>query len=165
MEKFWYAIYVKSRHEKSVHELLSRDGIDNYLPLVKILKQWSDRKKMVEQALFPSYLFVHIDKCDYQKVLESESVVKFISFEKKAVIIPDEQINAIRYYLSDQKTQQATNKKFNVGERVEVVIGSLKGLKGEIVEVNGKNKVKVAIEAISQSLKLTLPDQELKKIK
>ena len=36
-------------------------GIESYLPLKKVLKQWSDRKKWVEEPLFRSYIFIHAD--------------------------------------------------------------------------------------------------------
>ena len=57
-EKTWYALYTKSRNEKKAHSALVSSGIDSFLPLIKNLKQWSDRKKWVEEPLFRSYLFV-----------------------------------------------------------------------------------------------------------
>jgi transcription antitermination factor NusG len=44
-EKKWYALYTRSRWEKKIHEALLEKGIESYLPLQKILKQWSDRRK------------------------------------------------------------------------------------------------------------------------
>ena len=56
----WYAIYTKPRTEKKACEELTCKGISTYLPVVKTLKQWSDRKKWVEKPYFPGYLFVRI---------------------------------------------------------------------------------------------------------
>ena len=58
--KKWFAIYVKSRCEKKVNEQLEDIGVESFLPLITRVKQWSDRKKKVEEPLFRSYLFVHI---------------------------------------------------------------------------------------------------------
>jgi len=86
--KIWYAVYTRSRTEKQTQELLLRSGIEVYLPLVKNLKQWSDRKKWVEEPLFRSYLFVHISPAEYYDVLNIPGAVRYITFEGKAVAIP-----------------------------------------------------------------------------
>ncbi len=54
----WYPVYTRSRAEKKAHEELNRKGILSYLPLKKTVKQWSDRKKIVEEPLIKSYLFI-----------------------------------------------------------------------------------------------------------
>jgi transcription antitermination factor NusG len=51
----WYAIRTRSRHEKMVHEQLQTQGIETFLPLVKRIHKWSDRKKEVEVPLFSGY--------------------------------------------------------------------------------------------------------------
>ena len=79
--KKWYAIYVKSTNEKKVFKTLDDIGIESFLPLITKMKQWSDRRKKVEEPLFRSYLFVNITLSDYYKVLNVNGVVKFISFE------------------------------------------------------------------------------------
>ena len=162
--KIWYAVYVKSRTEKKVALELTYDGIDNYLPLVKRLKQWSDRKKWVEEPLFRSYIFVCIEQNDYFNVTQTQGVVKYISFEGKAVPIPDEQILAIKYYLEETDPEKIDSAKWSKGQKVEVISGSMVGLKGELIEVNGKNRLKVEIEAIGSSLLIYIPKSKLRKI-
>ena len=61
MKKNWHAIYVASRQEKKVLEALLNKKIEAYLPLIKTLRQWSDRKKLVEFPLMPGYVFVKED--------------------------------------------------------------------------------------------------------
>ena len=57
----WYVVYVRSRYEKKVHQLLQEKGIESSLPLIKTVRIWSDRKKKVEVPLFKGYVFVYID--------------------------------------------------------------------------------------------------------
>ena len=52
-------MYTRPRWEKKIASLLDSRGIENYLPLNKILKQWSDRKKIVQEPLFKGYIFVN----------------------------------------------------------------------------------------------------------
>ena len=63
--KKWFAVYVKSRCEKKVSQQLDDMGIESFLPLITRIKQWSDRKKKVEEPLFRSYIFVNITSSDY----------------------------------------------------------------------------------------------------
>ncbi len=101
MKKKWYAIYTKSRNEKKLATNLKARGIEVYLPLLKTLKQWSDRKKWVEIPLFRSYLFVHILDKEYLDVLQTDGVVRFITFRKERIPIPESQILAVKSYLEE----------------------------------------------------------------
>jgi len=157
MQKHWYAIYTKPRSEKRVAELLSQQSIENYLPLVKSVRQWSDRKKTVELPLFSSYIFVHIDEKEYFTVIKVHGIVKFVSFEKKKVAVPDYQIEAIRKYVETGEELIANEGNYTIGKRVKVTRGGMKGLQGRLVEVLGKQRVKVEIESIQKSLFLLIP--------
>jgi transcriptional antiterminator RfaH len=164
MEKKWYALYVKSRSEKKVAAELVHLGIDHYLPLQKLLKQWSDRKKWVEEPLFRSYLFVYISAEQYYDVLNVTGAVKYVSFEGKAVPVPGQQIEAIKYYLNEEAPEKMQNMHWEKGQRVEVITGSLTGLSGELVEVKGKHKVYVEIEAVGSAILLEIPKNKLRVI-
>ncbi len=160
--KTWYAVYVKSRAEKKVALELEYNNIENYLPLVKRLKQWSDRKKWVEEPLFRSYIFVCINQSDYYNVTQTQGVVKYISFEGKAVPVPDAQINAIKYYLEENDLEKIEESSWNKGQKVEVLVGSMAGLQGELVEVHGKHKVKVEVETVGSTILIHIPKSKLK---
>ncbi|MBP1652940.1 MAG: NusG antitermination factor, partial [Bacteroidetes bacterium] len=59
-QNFWYAVYTKPRWEKKVAESLIRKQVETYCPINRVTHQWSDRKKVVEEPLFKSYVFVRI---------------------------------------------------------------------------------------------------------
>lgn len=160
-EKNWYAVYVKSRAEKKVAVEFEIDGIDFYLPLIKKLKQWSDRKKWVEEPLFRSYIFVSIEQEQYFKVLQTQNVVKYVSFEGKAVPIRKEQIEAVRYYLNEKDPENIDNQIWEKGRKVEIISGSMTGLRGELIDVKGKKKVKVEIEVVGKTLLIQIPKNKL----
>lgn len=157
MQKNWYAIYTKPRNEKRVAELLSKQGIANYLPLLNSVRQWSDRKKIIEVPLFSSYIFVHIDEKEYFTVIKVQGIVKFVSFEKKRVAIPVCQIEAIRKFIATGEEIITDEMNYTLGKRVRVTRGDMKGLQGVLVELLGKQRVKVEIESIQQSLFLRIP--------
>ncbi len=159
--KTWYAVYTKSRNEKKVATLFDRDGIEYYLPLMKRMKIWSDRKKKVDEPLFPSYIFVYITEQEHLKVLKTIGVVRFISIGSQKVSIRPVQIEAIRKYADTGEEFLLNEEDYIVGKRVKVVIGGMKGLEGKLVEVLGKQRVKVEIEAIGQSVFVRIPKGSL----
>ena len=163
--KKWFDIYVKSRSEKKVLKLLEDIGIESFLPLITRVKQWSDRKKKVEEPLFRSYLFVNIPLNDYYTVLNVNGVVKFITFEKKPVPVPDNQIIAIKEYLNDTELHSINYEDFKEGELVRVKTGQMKDLVGRFVKINGKHRVIIDIEAVGQSLAVNVARSNVEAVK
>lgn len=161
--KRWYAVYTKSRFEKKVAEELEKKKVEHYMPLQKSLKQWSDRKKYVEEPLFKSYIFVRVSNQDYLEVLATNGVVCYVTIGKEKIAIPDCQIEAVRTYLGEQTIDKTINY-FEEGNEVEVAFGSLKGLRGQLVDAKDSRKLIVQIDAINQNITLTLAAHLLKKV-
>ena len=161
----WFAIYTNPRAEKKVSDQLNRQGIEHYLPLQKRLKQWSDRKKWVEEPLFRSYLFVHVSELEYLKVLQTYGVVRFITFERKAVPVPEDQIALIRRLLLEEVDLEVVEQDFEPGDLVEVNAGPMMGMKGELVSVQGEFRVRVRFEMLAQSILVNIPGGWLKTLK
>lgn len=165
LTKHWYAIYTNPRAEKQVFQRLQDKGIDAYLPLQKKIRQWSDRKKVIEMPLLSSYCFVHIDRHDYDEVLKTHGVVKYITFEGKAAAIPNNQIDNLRIIIDSNADVETTWKTFNKGEKVRVNGGALKGLEGVLISDGERRKVLVRIERIDQNLIVEVPRGLLELVK
>jgi len=162
--KKWFAVYTKSRAEKKVFELLTEKGIETYLPLQKQLKQWSDRKKWVEEPLFRSYIFVKIIDGDFIEVQKTQGVVCFITFEREKVSIPENQIEAVKKLLENNIDLELTSEEFNINDSVKIISGKLTGLQGKLVEYKGKKKVLIQVDSIAQGLLINVPLVSLQKI-
>ena len=160
----WYAVYTRPRFEKQVLKGLLDQDIDAYLPLIKTMRQWSDRKKMVEIPLFSSYVFVNIDRRFYDQVLQTHGVVKYISFEGKAATIPPDQIDTLRIIVDSNEKVETTWETRKKGDRVKVIAGSLKGLIGELITDGDRKKVLVRIESIDQNLTVEVHPSLIEKI-
>ena len=159
--KHWYAVYTKSRAEKNVYADLAKEGIECFLPTYKTLRQWSDRKKVVELPLFTSYVFVYITKKEYYKVLSVKGVVKYVSFEGNAVAIPNAQMDKLHLVVNSNLEIEITDTCFKEGQQVEVIMGSLRGLRGELVKFNRKSRVLVRIDHLDQNLLVNIPKNYL----
>lgn len=152
----WYPIYTLPRSEKKTAEALKKQGIEVYLPLLKTLKQWSDRKKWVEEPIFKSYVFVRISNKEYDKVLQTYSVVRFIYFSGQAAFIPQAQMDILQNYLSDNYAPEITSEKLAKGQRVKIISGNLKGYEGEMVSWHQQQRLILRIDALGQSLLLKI---------
>lgn len=150
----WYAVYVKSRFEKKSAWLLERDGVEVYLPLITSIKQWSDRRKKVEEPLFKSYVFVHTDLKNYFDILNVPGVVTFVHFEGKPVDIPENQINAIREYVGQVSVnnEEVSIDNLHLGQKVMVKYGGMKGIQGDLLEFKGKQWIVVDFEMFGRKL-------------
>jgi len=128
----WYVLYVKSRHEFVVHNELMKKGIDAYLPSVKKLRQWKDRRKFVDFPLFPGYLFVHIcaNPESFLSVLKTKGVVNFISLNKgDPAPVPPEEIKSLKLLIQSGKDFDV-HPFLKEGARVRVRRGPLEGAEG-----------------------------------
>src|SRR5438309_6986527 len=79
-EANWYALYTCPRHEKRVAEQIEQRQVTCFLPLYRSVRRWKDRRKELELALFPGYVFVHISLRDRLQVLQLPGLAHFVSF-------------------------------------------------------------------------------------
>jgi transcriptional antiterminator RfaH len=163
-EKRWYALYTKSRLEKRAYKELVEKGIETYLPLEKRLKQWSDRKKWIEEPFIRSYIFVKVAEHNLEKALNTPGIVTVIRFSGKPAPVREKEIEIIKSILSSEESFEITAENFKVGEKVKVEHGSLKDLKGELVHHLNKYKVLVRIESINQNILIRINPSYLKKV-
>lgn len=156
-EKKWYALYTRSRNEKKVFDELQIAGIAAYLPMITRLKQWSDRKKKITEPLFRSYVFVYITEKQFFEVLNLPGAIRYITFENRAVPIPEQQIEAIRYYLNEKDFEPDDAAAIQEGQLVRVKHGPMAGLIGRMIRYKGKFRLVIRIEAVGNSITLTIP--------
>ena len=152
----WYAVYTRSRFEKKSAFLLNEQGIEAYVPLRRVLRQWSDRRKLVFEPVIHSYVFVKANKMLYEKVLGIEGVVRYIYFGGKPAPIPDRQIETMKTVVGTDLEIECTPDCLKPGMHVIVTEGPLAGMEGELVQFRGKQKVAVRIQAIQQVIMVTL---------
>ena len=163
-KRSWYAVYVRSRHEKNVYSALLDKGIDASLPMMTVVRKWSDRKKKMQIPLFRGYVFVKIDvNIDNLNVLQTAGVVKFIGIRNKPSRIPDEQIHWMHMLVAESDTVRA-EKEIPVGQRVRVMIGPFKGIKGVVRRVGSRSRLVVLIESIMQAISIDIKPEYLEKI-
>ena len=149
--KKWFAVYTKPRWEKKVSDLLYRQGIENYCPLNKVQRQWSDRKKVILEPLFKSYVFVHISLEDYMEVRSIEGVLNFVYWLGKPAAIPDSEIDLIRRFLNSYKNVKVLQTEIKINDKVRITSGPLMLQEGSVKEIKRKS-VKVQLPSLGFAL-------------
>lgn len=159
----WHALYVNSRAEKKVMETLVSKGIEAYLPLVKTMKQWSDRKKWVEFPLMNGYVFVKIASSEKEKVLQTKGVVSFVRHCGEIAKIREHEITQLKQLvdLGYQMEVGSINRVYKEGDKIKVTSGTLKNLEGFVIEQKEGRYIEVVLETIGQSIKVKLPQEIL----
>lgn len=136
--KRWYAVYTHAKWEKKVADLLTRKDIENYCPLNRVMRQWSDRKKIVFEPLFTSYVFTRISDKEYVSVLQTDGVLNYVSWKGKAAVIHDAEIELIKKFLLEHLNVRLEKMEVDVNDTVRIKYGLFMEQEGKVVEVLGK---------------------------
>lgn len=156
--KNWYAVYVRPRSEKKVAEGLAEAGIEHFLPLLRTLRRWSDRKKWVNMPLIPGYCFVYISQNEQLHVLKVTHVLAFVKFNGIPAIIPDDQIEFLQRMLKQREVAfQLAEEMPRPGQKVEIIAGPFIGLQAEIVKTKRKSTIYLRIEQLQNAFMLEIP--------
>ena len=147
----WYALYTCARHEKWVAHQLQERCFESFLPLYRSVHQWKDRRKVVELALFPSYVFVRISSWERIRVLQVPGVVQLVSFNGIPAALPETEIQALRNGF-DQKLCAEPHPYLTAGRRVRVMRGPLLGAEGILIYHKGKSRVVITLDVLMRSV-------------
>ena len=148
----WYPVYTQPRAEKKAYSALIDKGIEAYLPLHRRLKQWSDRKKWVEEPLIKSYLFVRIADNAQTEVLMTKGIARFIYFSGKITAMPDRQINELKLLMASSLDIEVTEEDLQPGEKIKIKAGPLKGITGEIIAYRSQKQLLLRLENLGCSI-------------
>jgi transcription antitermination factor NusG len=147
METKWYAVYTRSRWEKKVVEQLNKIDIENYCPLNRVVRQWSDRKKTVEEPLFTSYVFVKITERQMNQLRTVFGVVNFVYWLGRPAVIQNAEIELIKDFITKHYNITLERASLSIHDTVKVLAGPFVEMQGNVISVR-KNSVKVLIPSL-----------------
>jgi transcription antitermination factor NusG len=150
----WYALYVKSRHEFIAQRELMKKNVETFLPVVRKLRQWNDRKKWIDFPLFSGYLFVNIEPLpeSFHSVLRTVGVVNLLSAQPgHPTSVSTEEINSLRVLLESGKDHDVYPY-LKEGKRIMITRGPLKGAEGVLVQKEDQFMFLVNIEILGRSV-------------
>lgn len=147
----WFAVRVRSNHERIAAIHLQERGFEEFTPSYMSERRWSDRKKEVEQFLFPGYVFCRLNPQDRLPVLTTPGVVSLLGFGKVPTPVPDHEIERIRTMV--QSGLLVTPWPFlELGQTVLIERGPLAGVEGILEEVKGRCRIIVSVNLLRRSV-------------
>jgi transcription antitermination factor NusG len=149
-DQCWYAVQIRARHELQVGSALRSKGYETFVPAYKVIRRWSDRKKTVEQALFPTYAFCRFDRKVKATIIATPGVIGIVGFGNGPTPISDSEIGSLKI-VSQSGVQCAPHPFVQVGQKVEVISGPLAGIKGIVVSAGRKNRIVISVELVHAS--------------
>jgi len=159
-ERNWYALYTCPRHEKRVAEQIKQRRISCFLPLYRSVRRWKDRRKELELALFPGYVFVHLALRDRVRVLQMPGAVRFVSSNGHPVAVPDREmeslINALASGIGAKPHPYLT-----VGRRVRVTCGPLSRAEGILVRRKDRFRVVLSLDLLQRSVGVEVDESDI----
>src|SRR3954463_15590086 len=159
----WYAVHTRQRWEKKVAHLLEKKGIEQYCPLNKVTRQWSDRKKVVLEPLFNSYVFIRVTEADHLKVKQTDGVFSLVHWLGKPAVIKDEEIETIKRFLNDHQNVQLEKAAVNINDNVRIIQGPLLSMEGSILEIMN-HSVKVFLPSLGYSMTAKIQRSHVEKV-
>lgn len=152
-ETGWYIFYTHPRAEKVVYNELLKMNYDALLPMIESLRIWKNRqRKMVQQVLFPGYIFVNTEMLEIENILRVPKVSTCIKCDGVPSKISDSDIKRIKDLICSGNEVTAESYQFSEGETVRIVSGPLCGYEGVLLKQKGKTRFGIQINQINQML-------------
>jgi transcription antitermination factor NusG len=147
----WFALHVRTQHEKSAAEYLRGYGYELLLPLYKCRKRWSDRVKEVDSPLFPGYLFCRFDPLERLPILKAPGVIQIVGFNRQPVSVDEQEISAIQTLMAAGVPNQPWPF-LRAGDKVQIESGPLRGVSGILTEFKGQHRLIVSITLLQRAI-------------
>src|SRR5947209_1027759 len=95
----WYGIRTKPNHECVAASALENKGYEQYLPVYRCRRRWSDRVVDSNVPQFPGYVFCRFDATRRLPILTTPGVRSIVGFGRGPTSIPESEIEAIQLVL------------------------------------------------------------------
>jgi transcription termination/antitermination protein NusG len=151
----WYAVHVRSNHERIVAEHLWGHGVEAFLPLYRSLSKRQDRRVVLEKPLFAGYVFARFDAASDARiaVLRAPGTVQIVGFGGEHARIPDEVVASLRILVEESGGAARPHPLVREGQRVSVVDGSFRGAVGVLhLKAGRKPQLVVEVEFLGRAV-------------
>ena len=136
--KKWFVLYTRPNQELKVVQKLKEIGISSYCPTVKLIKQYSDRKKKVLKPLISSYVMVFIEENKRNDVFSIFGIVRYLFWLGKPAVIPEKEITLMKNHLNGIYSAVSLAN-LTKGQLFKISEGPLAGRSGRVIETSPPN--------------------------
>jgi transcription termination/antitermination protein NusG len=147
----WFALYIRQRQREQCEEYLASRAYEYFSPARTEIRQWSDRKKVSTQPLFPGYLFCRFHPRRSAPIVRAPGVMEIVSaggayLEVDAVQIENVQRCLQSGYPVDVLPELAC------GQRVRITSGPMNGVEGVLTVVKQQLRVGLEISMMNRTV-------------
>lgn len=151
----WYALQVRTTHERRVAQLLDQKGYEHFLPVYKVRRRWSDRIKEVDQPLFPGYLFCRFSAQTRTPILKTEGVKRVVGIGCVPMAIDEPEILAIQRAVGSGLDVRP-HAWLTAGQRVRIESGPFEGVEGLVVEFRTRHRLVLAVSLLQRAISVEI---------
>lgn len=152
----WLAAYTRPKHEDKVRQHCLRIGVEVFLPSYKSWRRWSDRRKLIELPLFPSYVFMRMTEDQRLRAVQAPGFLWLVHDRVGPTVVASQELDSIRCLLASGMEFDPLPR-VGLDDEVEIVRGALRGCRGRLLRKD-PTAIVLAVTAIGAAIKVTLPD-------
>jgi transcriptional antiterminator RfaH len=158
----WYLIYTRPRYERKVHSYLKESNLTSFLPTRKVLRNWHDRRKYIDEPLFPSYVFVYLSTVrNYFEGLEADGALHYVRTGRQISRVSETVVNNVKLITQQSLDLEVSGAHFQPGRKLVVSDGPLTGLTCEVIQSGGRSRLLVRVNLLNRNILLTIPKESL----
>jgi transcriptional antiterminator RfaH len=153
----WYCVKAQTKREHiAAGHLRELEGVEVFCPRLRYRKATRRGKIWWVEPMFPGYLMAKFDLMNQERAITfCQGVRGLVRFGDKIPPVPDEFVTALRHEILQREKAEGDvltlNTVIDVGEEVEVAVGPLQGMRGQVVAVApASERVKVLLEFLGQ---------------
>ena len=160
----WYALWVRSRHEKSVAEILKGKGYETFLPMHQSRRRWSDRIQEVELPLIPGYVFCRFDAACRMPILTTPGLVQVVCMGKTPQPVDDAEMQALITAVEAGVHLQLWPF-LKTGQRVSIEEGPLRSIEGILISIKGTDQLILSISMLQRSVAVAVDRRSVRPVR
>jgi transcription antitermination factor NusG len=157
----WHVIHCRPRCEKKAADWLQREAFEVFLPLRESLRIYPTKRVIFHLPLFPGYLFAKFPEHSRRRIWQSEYVARVLEvFDQEGILREMENIRIL--LLASENIEE--HPFLQIGRRVRVVSGKLKGLEGFVETFRDKHRIVISVAMFQQSVCMEIDPRLLREV-
>lgn len=156
----WYVLYCKSKYEIKSAATLDKMGLEVYCPVIKEVRQWSDRKKLITKPLFNSYLFIRLKEKEREKVFDVTGIVRFVYWLGKPALVQDKEVEIIKEWLEGDRAEKIEVTGLTQGDIIKIRNGLFKDQEAKILKI-GNTSIRLILNNLGCTVTMKIKEDSL----
>lgn len=158
----WYLLHCKARQEARAKQHIENQGYKTCLPTIKIKKTVRGKRQIIDEVLFPSYLFIEVDmeSGNFNSIRSTRGVNNFVRFGGVPSKIPPK---IVQHLQELERPSGKVEEAYQPGMSVEIVAGPFTGLEAVFSMSKGEDRCLVLLEMMGKQQLLEIEEAKLTK--